>query len=474
MKKIILVTVVTLIAISLLANNPPEWEFCYEVGPYDFFCAVKQSQGLLYGLNQETKCFFKTSDGANYETTTIDPNEGSGVEITHMDVAMVTPLIGYVGSCVVTIATDEAQVVLYQTTDGGNSWQQLPGYFPGFSVLYLDFISSTEGYLMVKQESQAEGDIEATIYKTTDGGNSWQTVTEFYQGERMRYFKDCHLLGHFNFALIGNGQFIVSQDYCQTWQELELPPITYTSEVDRLSVYNDRLFFSASVWEDDNHQYNLYYSDDFGMSWQPVSTTELSGHYFFMNSGVSWITGQEGHLFNLLSRNPRSNLPPSREQMYIYTSHNNGHSWQYFPSHISSVHNGAARHILYWEDYLYLISGWPTSNIHRAYVGPPVSNSDLVAPAADVMIDCYPNPFKEATKLSLNLKQAGSSLTNISVYNLKGQLVRNLLSQHLSSGQHEIDWDARDNQGNLVSPGMYFFKIKSGKISATKKTVLIK
>jgi hypothetical protein len=92
----------------------------------------------------------------------------------------------------------------------------------------------------------------------------------------------------------------------------------------------------------------------------------------------------------------------------------------------------------------------------------------------------YPNPFylssnskNQYTKISFNLKSDSS--TNLSVYNIKGQLVKTLIyKENLKSGKHMILWDGKNKEGKKVSTGVYFYKLDTAKKSIVKKMLVIK
>lgn len=79
----------------------------------------------------------------------------------------------------------------------------------------------------------------------------------------------------------------------------------------------------------------------------------------------------------------------------------------------------------------------------------------------------YPNPFNPSTKIIFNLNQAG--MTKLSVYNLLGQEITTLVNEELVAGRHTVDFDA-----SALSSGVYFYKIESGKNTATMKMMLLK
>lgn len=84
----------------------------------------------------------------------------------------------------------------------------------------------------------------------------------------------------------------------------------------------------------------------------------------------------------------------------------------------------------------------------------------------------YPNPFNPSTSISFNLKE--SDHVQLSIYNIKGQLVNKLVNEHLESGHHSVQWLGIDHRNNKVSSGIYFYEIKSSNDRIVRKMMLIK
>jgi len=84
----------------------------------------------------------------------------------------------------------------------------------------------------------------------------------------------------------------------------------------------------------------------------------------------------------------------------------------------------------------------------------------------------YPNPFNPATTLRYDLQV--DSFVKIIVYDMLGKVVKNLLSAKQSSGSKSIEWNAIDNQGQLLSAGVYLYSIEFADFRVVKKMVLLK
>ena len=95
-----------------------------------------------------------------------------------------------------------------------------------------------------------------------------------------------------------------------------------------------------------------------------------------------------------------------------------------------------------------------------------------VLPLTFALYDNYPNPFNPITSFRYDLAEDG--LVNITVYDILGNLVNNLVSTYQLSGYKSIQWNATNNQGQPVSAGVYLYSIEAGDFRQTKKMILLK
>ena len=79
----------------------------------------------------------------------------------------------------------------------------------------------------------------------------------------------------------------------------------------------------------------------------------------------------------------------------------------------------------------------------------------------------YPNPFNPVTKLDLALNVEGH--VNMSVFNIRGQVVEVLVDRNMKAGYHNITWNA-----DGISSGMYFVRVETGANTAMQKLMLLK
>jgi hypothetical protein len=113
-------------------------------------------------------------------------------------------------------------------------------------------------------------------------------------------------------------------------------------------------------------------------------------------------------------------------------------------------------------------------NIRKAYLTINLEFIDL-APMTTKLLQNYPNPFNPDTWLPYQL--ADDADVTIRVYNTKGQLTRTIGLGHKPAGfymvkQRAAHWDGRDESGEKVASGIYFYSIEAGDFAATKKMVI--
>jgi len=90
----------------------------------------------------------------------------------------------------------------------------------------------------------------------------------------------------------------------------------------------------------------------------------------------------------------------------------------------------------------------------------------------------YPNPFHSAgigrgpaTVISYQLNQ--SSNVTISIYNLRGQLVKTLVEEIKPAGEYQVSWDGRDDENHNLPSGLYLYRLDTGEAILTRKMILI-
>jgi hypothetical protein len=179
---------------------------------------------------------------------------------------------------------------------------------------------------------------------------------------------------------------------------------------------------------------------------------------------------------------------PGEDTMRVDVSADSGASW----TNLESL--GVTRN--FWErmefalaDYLPLTSGMQLRFVASDYLGPSVveaavddieiirsapstatpSGHPTPAPRALVFFGA-PNPFNAATELRFDLASRGP--VALDLFDVHGRRVRRLANEIMDAGPHIARWDARDDDGRAVAPGIYWARLLAPGRTATEKLIL--
>jgi len=145
-----------------------------------------------------------------------------------------------------------------------------------------------------------------------------------------------------------------------------------------------------------------------------------------------------------------------------FIAENNG---QYVPLDSIQIENitQAVDTTLYALDTVLVLDYLSSINNHEAFQGNIISVSQN-----------YPNPFNPETTISFAMKEAGN--INVSVYNAKGQRVATLFNGYNDVLDTNIDfvWKGKDDNGNAVGSGVYYYKLTAKNRTEIKKMILLK
>jgi hypothetical protein len=95
-----------------------------------------------------------------------------------------------------------------------------------------------------------------------------------------------------------------------------------------------------------------------------------------------------------------------------------------------------------------------------------------VTPALSTLHQNYPNPFNPITSIEFDLPKKAH--TSLKIYDVSGRLIRSIVDGKLDAGSHRYKWDGKDNRGKIVASGIYFYRLKAGSFSDTRKMVLLR
>lgn len=105
-----------------------------------------------------------------------------------------------------------------------------------------------------------------------------------------------------------------------------------------------------------------------------------------------------------------------------------------------------------------------------AIEAPPDAEIDVFSGAE--LRQNYPNPFNPATQIAFSVP--ARSTVELAVYNTAGQRISTLIAEDVEAGSHEVTWRGTNEAGEPVTSGVYFYQLKTGNETLTRRMVLLK
>ena len=99
-------------------------------------------------------------------------------------------------------------------------------------------------------------------------------------------------------------------------------------------------------------------------------------------------------------------------------------------------------------------------------------NGIELLPAVFSLSQNYPNPFNPATEIQFSLPTPAT--VSLDIYNITGEKVATPAEGYYSAGTHTVRWNGNDLNGHAVASGIYFYRLKAGDMTATRKMLLVK
>jgi len=115
-------------------------------------------------------------------------------------------------------------------------------------------------------------------------------------------------------------------------------------------------------------------------------------------------------------------------------------------------------------------------SINKAHLNIPIKLGEM-RPSQTSLLQNYPNPFNPETWIPFQLSE--DSNVKINIYDMQGKLIRSFVMGRQSAGIYDthdkaIHWDGRNESGEVVGSGVYFYELQTGKFSSIKKMIVKK
>jgi photosystem II stability/assembly factor-like uncharacterized protein len=364
--------------------------------------------------------------------------------------------IGWLG----TDMSDAHGAVMHKTIDGGSTWEKkVLSTAPGDMGLQVQFVDENNGWAIVYSPSGG------SLLRSTDGGSIWNPIA--VHGP----------VGLFYFVDANNGWSIAGY----AADPLATPEwsITHTTDggenwsVQYTDVGNTDTQFNAIQFTDLNNGWvvgdggKIFKTANGGIDWTQVTNTGLpsdaySKCVFFCDANNGWIG---------------TNIPDAfGGQRAILRTTDGGSSWtsQYPIFLTSSVFS------FFFQDANigwfiadggligYTTNGGATAVADTA----AVDEEKTETPDAFSSQQNYPNPFNPSTIIRYYLPR--QCWTKLDVYEISGKRTACLINKQQGKGSYEIEWNGKDEHGESVASGIYFYRLRAGKETISKKMVLLR
>ena len=106
---------------------------------------------------------------------------------------------------------------------------------------------------------------------------------------------------------------------------------------------------------------------------------------------------------------------------------------------------------------------------------PPLPSQEASTPPESfVLSQNYPNPFNPSTNIKFGLPQDWNGRVTLRIFNMMGQLVRELVNEDLTPGNYSRTWRGMDDAGRKVASGVYVYQLRAGTFVASNKMLMMK
>lgn len=405
-------------------------------------CFLNENTGWISGINT----ILKTTNGGNQWITQWDSLE------TVKKICFLNVNTGWIF-----INNDNSETVqkILKTTNGGNNWILVGSFQNTNTVFYflksLCFINENTGWV-VGQRSESHFPYPVSYkgvrFSTTNGGTNW---TETYTSD-CPDFSDIKFINSSTGWIIGNSLTVLKTTNSGDNWFLQKPSFSLNSSFEcKIQFVNPNTGWmtgycplgSSVIYKSTNGGNNWFIQD----SLLRVKLYSLS----FTNENSGWVCGVTGNSF-------------FSNGGIIFATSNGGANWIEQPSRISDSLNS----IFFITDN----TGWAAGNngaIIKTSSGIQVGINNYSSTLSQnfSINQNYPNPFNATTKINFELPK--STKVKITIYDILGRKLEEIINSYLQAGQHTVNWDAYN-----YSSGVYFYRIETGDFSQTKKCVMLK
>lgn len=377
--------------------------------------------------------------------------------------------IGYITGGI--FNNSDRQTYIYKTTNGGQSWNQQV-YLSGGVFLEMSFVDQNNGYVVGTQGG---------VYKTNNGGITWDP----YFVNTLYWLRSAYFFDSQSGVVLGqSGLAWRTSDGGINWNSVNSTVSDWIESVSFIDKYSGWAVGGSGL---------CIYTFDSGNNW--VSSQLPTNNYLWainFKDSTGMIVGNNGTIFkssfvkslNIIQPNGGEILQPNYyyqikwnksliNKVYLDYSTDNGTTWNIIDIDLpSTLYNWFVPNINSSQCRIRLTSvDDPTyfviSDSNFTINGTVGILPEELLPTDYNLFQNYPNPFNPSCKVRFALPNA--SYVILTILNSLGEEISEIVNEYLNAGIHEYEFDGK----NLTS-GIYFYTLKTERYSLTKKMILLK
>lgn len=412
---------------------------------------VSSTEGWISG--EGGNLLHTTNAGVNWNVVTPFPNDTVfSFADPSFNMCFINSTTGWIMKTPGHDFSDAHGAIIYKTTDGGNSWEKIVlSQDAGVIGAQVQFVDALNGWASIFSFQET-----GYLYRTIDGGDIWNLVGTLGITDEtsMFYFVDTNI-GWMTYINDSPTLFKIEKttDGGSTWN------LQYSDN----TVNGDTLHSSGAMqFTDSNNGWvvgpngRILKTTNGGTNWELLTNSGLSIYasskcLFFLTPSIGWI-GTGIHVPN----------QPSFH-IVIHTT-DGGNSWTQ-----ESLPTWLSDNSIFSIFFINEQNGWMIGDygVIGKYTGITGVEDNRNIPVEFSLSQNYPNPFNPSTKIQYSI----SSQQNVTlkVYNILGKEVATLVNEEKPAGTYEVFFN-----GSNLSSGIYFYKLQSGSFVETRKLTLLK
>jgi len=329
---------------------------------------------------------------------------------------------------------------VYKTTNAGNNWSRLP--IPVYDAgIYLQFVDVNNGWILLFNT----GFFGGGIFKTTNGGTNWFQINSG--------------VGGFPYFINSNTGWLLPVSESGT-NSADTIRKTTNGGVNWFAPWgsNAQVSFNSIHFSDVNNGWAVgaaglvMKTTNGGNSWTYMTNTGLTSTYksktvFFINANTGWIGTKED----------------GTQTLKVLYTNNAGATWSWQP--VTGQYSLFSIH--FFDAYNGGMTGDYGAIYHTINGGVAVNNISTIVPDKNYLYKNYPNPFNPSTTIKFDVNKF--SYVKLVIVDALGREVETIVNENLNEGTYTVNWN-----GMNKASGIYFYTLKTGDFTETRKMMLLK